>query len=217
MTPLSAFYTRIEPLCPGVSEPQMDQALLDVCIDFCERTNIVQLIEVQTVGVGGAEIDAPSAYAQVWARVLAVSVGDRMIHAVGVDDVRSGAAMRADEDREVPIPTGTPQCYYAPTPGAQSLFLYPASDAEIAVAVRASMRPAVDATEVDDSLFLQWHRAIVSGTLAHLLAMPNTPFSNPMAAASYGRQYRAELSGASNDARRGAVRSGVRVSPQPFA
>lgn len=196
-----------------------EQALRDACIEFCERTEVVQTVDTFDVEAGQAEYDVGSPAQQQLCRVIRVTYGDTVLLPVAVDEVRSGAAMRAGVDTEVTAEAGTPTRYYQRVPGGSEIYLWPVPDvdATAALAVRAAFAPLRSATQVEDVLFNDWMREIVSGALSLLQIVPGQPFTNPTLAEYHRGVFHSGMNRATTQARRGFTRGALGVSHRPFA
>lgn len=219
MISLGRFFRFIEPLCPGVPEPLMAQTILGACIEFCEETDVIQLVDTQDLRQGVAGYALPSATQQDVARVLTAFAGPTQLHPTAVDDVRQGGAARSEIDSAIETPQGSPQQFYVPASISDgSIYLYPVPDATKpnALAIRVSFRPTEDATSVADALYDSYRPAIVAGTMAALFAMPTLPGYSERTARERRETFMSAIASARGDARRGPVRSGLRVQPRKF-
>lgn len=219
MKSLGAFLPWVAPHVPGASDPLIEQAVRDACIEFCDATNIVQRVEVQGVLAGEPQYVVSAPQQQRLVAVLQVAYNSNPLKYAPIDTVEHGAALRAGYDAVVDPARGTPMTYYQTTPGDDAIYLWPVPDTEVsdALAVRASFAPTRTATQVEDELFDDWLTEIVSGALARLMIIPAQPFTNPKLALEHERAFRAGVGAANAEARRGTGRGGLFVKPRPFA
>jgi hypothetical protein len=219
MPAVSAFLPWVLPHAYGVTDNMAGQAIVDACIEFCERTGAVQGVWTADVVAGRAEVDLEAPSQQEVAQVKAVFLGAVELRATAVDDVRHGAAARAGEDTVVESPTGTPQCYYQRFLGEPALYLWPVPDSTAlrGLSVRAAFRPARTATQVDDRLYNDYVQSIAYGALSRILVTPGQPFTNPTLAKDMEGWFNAAIAAAASDARRGNVQASMRVRPRAFA
>lgn len=219
MKALSAFLTWVAPHVPGAPDPLIEQAIRDVCIDFCDATNIVQSVEAQSTVAGEPEYPVATPTQQRLVSVLQVTYKAVPLSYVAIDAVAHGAATRAAYDTVVEPARGTPRSYYQRTPSDDAIYLWPVPDLSEtdAIAVRASFAPTRTATQVDDVLFDEWLPDIVTGALARLMMVPAMPFTNPKMALEYDKIFRGSKAAALAHSRRGSGRGGLFVQPRAFA
>lgn len=209
-TPLSSFTPRIAYRVDGCPDITIEQAVLDSCIDFCERSLILRqtLDQVTTaVGVKEVELDLPTNYRIV--KILKVWVNETEIEAASEEEVSTPLA-HVDS---VPGSTSTnsvPAWYVESSPG--TLRVFPAPDKAYTITVRAALKPSRSATSVDDILFENWVNAIVEGALARLYLMPER-WGNAGLAAVSAKAFLSFASSASTEAQHGRGRGELRVRP----
>lgn len=219
MKKLSAFLPWVIPHAYGVTDPYAEQAVRDACIEFCERTEVVQSVETYGLVASDPECNLFAPPQQRLARVIRVTCNDVDLSAVAIDEVRSGAAMRAGVDTVVSPARGTPTSFYQRVPGDSAIYLWPVPDAAApeALAVRAAFAPTRTASMVEDVLFNDWLPEIVHGALAMLLSTPAQPFTNLVLAGAHRKEFEAAIGAAARDAKRGGTRGSLAVQPRAFA
>lgn len=219
MKRLSSFLPWVLPHCMGVTDPYAEQALRDACIEFCERTEVIQGIDAYSTVAGTAEYEIEAPTQQRLSRVIKVTYNSSEIVPVAIDEVRHGAAMRAGIDTTVTSSRGTPTSYYQRMPSDSAIYLWPVPDVSAAGAlgVRAAFAPTRSASQVDDALFDTYLNEIVSGALAILMGTPGQPFTNPVLAQYHSKAFASGMAGAIGDAKRGGTRGTLTVQPRAFA
>ena len=129
MKPLNDFLSRILPHVQGCSEPLAREHLLDTCIDFCTRTQvIVRTLLPVDVEEGVHEYNVAAAQQQVVVAPVKVWFKGRELSIA--DQTTANAASGFYETLEGVDPTlGEPRVYYFIEPGLIGLWPRPDADA----------------------------------------------------------------------------------------
>lgn len=218
MAKLSDFMPWIAPSAFGVLEPFAAQHIRDACIEFAEATGVIQTVEPADIVAGQALYElSPPAQSEL-VDVIAVYYGTKQLGSVPVDMIGHGGAARVGTDTTIETASGTPVAYYQITPNDADIYLWPVPDeaAAAVLTVRASWRPTRTATLVDDVFFRDYAPDIANGALARILAVPGQPFTNPGQAAAFGAMFKAAISNTRAFARRGSIRTSMRVRARSF-
>lgn len=174
MAALTAFHSRILPMVPGCPEPTVNQAIIDSCIDFCERSHIItrKLDPVFTASSRSeVEFDLPDQ-----SRLVRLTV-------VKVDGKDIDPSLEAEIDPNgSSMVSGKPRVYGTTDEG--TIRLHPVPDQRYKVQAYAALKPSRAATSVDDELFEEWGEFIAAGALYRLLVMGST-WGNPAQAKVY--------------------------------
>jgi hypothetical protein len=202
---LSAFRPRVSPHVAGASDALIDQAVLDTCIDFCERTLVVKrMLDTFPTVAGKREYDIDGPSQQSVAKVMRMWADDVELDAMAED--------MADHDNFV---TGTqrarPRFFNETDPGV--IAFLPTPDAAYSINTRVALKPTRSATQVEDQLFDDWVEAIVDGALARLHMVAGTEFFSPTSSQFRAASYRAGVNNALIQATRGRTRAQLRVTP----
>lgn len=209
MANLSAFFPRLIPYAPGVSEPLAQQALLDAAIDFCERSYVVtQDLDPMTLPAGTDTVELEPPTGTVVAAVTRAWFDERLLQATPAAHVFNPFR-----------PDGRPVEYYgAFIDDVYCLTVHPAPDETKpnALLVRVALKPSRSATTVPTLLFDHYADAIVDGALGILLAVPDQPFSNEAKAFAMAQMARSKAAQAKADSLRGRVQSSMRVKMRTF-
>jgi hypothetical protein len=206
---LSEFRSRVAPLVPSCPDPLIDQAVLDSCIEFCERSLIVRLMldeMTTTAGEFEIELDPPSDQ-QVCMLMRAWVDGTEI--APAAEDIVGAFGYTASVTGETNT-GGRPIAFYETQAGF--IGLHPVPDDAYAVTARVATRPTRSATAVEQVLFDNWVEPIAHGALSRLYAMPGSWFDAKLSAA-YGSMFVAGINRAMVEASRGRNRADVRVTP----
>ena len=208
MKSLEPFLTRLLPLVPTCPDPTARQALVDSAIEFCERTDVLQVRTdpIQVVaGEAMYDIDLPP-YTEP-ARLLRAWVGTQEL-----------VVMRA--------PTWAPQ--YDSSPGGPThisllgedgvaLTPLPAPGPHDMLTLLVAHRPVREARQLDDKLLSRWADAVVHGALSRLAVIPGQAFTDPGRAA-YGHSMFMRACGmACVESRRLTNAGELHVRARPFA
>jgi hypothetical protein len=213
MAALSAFTPRIAALVDGCPDPTIEQAVLDACIEFCERTHILkQTLDAVTLlaGVRDVDIDLPAGYKVV--RTLKVWIDGSEVGAATEGQIES-PLMVVDSISNVDPYTGTPFCYSEVLPG--TIRLFPATIETCTLNARVALKPARGSKTVDDLLFENWAEAISDGALLRLFAMPER-FGDGKRAVYHDTRFRQALGQAKQEAVAGRTSPRLRVRPVSF-
>lgn len=209
MKALSDFYPRIMPFLPGCSEPLIDQVLLDAAIEFCENAPVLrQTLDSFNTRVGAIEYDLdPPSNQYIIARVMSVNVNGDELAPVMTETVRS----------DLPTAVAKPTAFYTDrVDSTLVLRLAPPPDAVYPVKVIAALRPARDATTLDNDLYNLWADPICESAIARAMMIPDQPFTNPAQAAALALSAAKKITASRVESNYGMVRGSMRVSPRPF-
>lgn len=205
MKALSTFRSRIAPRVPGALGELIDQAVLDTCIDFSDRSGVVRRMvdSFQTTSTA-REYDLDPAISQV----LRVWCDGTELHPLNDDNAPHWAFVSTVSGQTQP--RGHP--HYFATVDKDVLSLYPAPDKAYTITMRAVLRPRRSDTQVEDALFEDWVDTIVHGALARLYEMPGEWASPPLYAV-HSKQYERGVNEAMLEASRGTTRAQMRITP----
>lgn len=172
--------------CLGALDMLVMDEILDVLIDFCDQTSIMEydwgsLYVLK--GIQEYEIDNPSGTTVV----------------AGLLDVRKGTA---------------PFSAYTFNPPVLRLAEDPAKDFELTL--RAKLAPSRTATTIEDRIYQDWSRYIVAGAKARMLAMVGKPWADPALSGVMAREYREGVSKARIKLAKSFTRGSLRARPQKF-
>lgn len=177
MLAVSTFFPRIAQHVSGCSDPSMAIAVVDACIDFCETSMALrQFLPDTTCSVGVFAYTLATSDDEAVSRILSVKIDGGAILPIPLETGAYAA----------PVENSTPTGYY--TTRADSLLLlnlYPPPDDDYTLSVEVALKPKRTATQVQDDLFNLWGEAVCQGALSRLLAVPNTPYSDPAGAGAY--------------------------------
>lgn len=209
---LSDFFPHLLIELPGISDPLLNQALLRVAIDFCQRSQAwVEITEPLPLRDRQSEydLDAPTD-ARVFL-VREVWVGSRPLTPATIQRLQ----LSLPEDRSVTYAEPT---LYQPSVDRQSLTLYPTPVASTAKLVaKVCYVPKANAATLPELLSERYLMAVCAGTKASLMAIPGQAWSNPALSAFYRSQFEDGIVTAKVEAFYDGAPSGqITVAPRPF-
>ena len=153
------------------------------------------------------------------ASVLRVFYKDTELSARAREMVVRGHAARGSAITDVTVASGTPSEWFNRDPVEPVISVYPPpATSEVAVfTLIAAHAPTRAATRVADVLYDDYAEDIAAGAVARLLLMPAQPFTNPVLAAPYRKQFRDAVTSAATRARLGMGPATSRVRSNAFA
>lgn len=210
MKPVSAFRARIAGRVPGILDAVIDIAVLDTCIEFCEKTLVVRgMLDTFSTVALDRDYDLMPANQQSVAKVIRVWCDNNEITPVDDDAIGNPFGFVSSVAGHG-VDKGRPRYYNEVEPGVLSL--YPIPDAAYVINARVALRPTRSATHVPDALFENWCEAIVNGSLARLMMQPGEAM-NPKLASLHQGLYVVEVNKALLAANRGNTRAQSTVRP----
>lgn len=219
MKNVSDFLPFVLPYAPGCSDPMAEQAIVSACMEFCERSLIVQETLGESSAADQADYDVSEPAQGALVKVLAVFYLDARLKARSREMVRRGSAARGEAITGVTVTSGTPVEWFSRDPAQPIISLYPppAESEEGAITIVAAFRPTRAATRVADTLYDDYAEDIAAGAIARLLIMPAQSFTSPSLAGTYRSQFLSAVHAASTLARVGLGATASRVQPGFFA
>ena len=200
MTTLEAFHSLVLPSVIGCPTITASQAILNACIEFCEKSLIVrEVVDPFTTVANVSAYDIELSSGAKLAMIMSASVDSKDITALGSDDFPNlGTAVSKPQS-----------CRYGEDGMLQ---LYPVPDAAYTIGLVVAIKPSRSATAVNDKLFEDWGEHIASGALQRLMLLPSA-WANPALAASHGAYFSAGINQARLAHRREKTRAETRVQP----
>lgn len=200
--PWERFYPYVQPHVPGCPEITIEAHLQEAATEFCERSGVWRydiLTDFTAKNVSDYPVDVPR-------RTVLEN-----IHALYLD----GRPLERVSDRQ----NSLPQDYGTAPPQHYSIYqdnwvrFYPTPDDKYEFHGVGVLKPAMDATGVEDFIFQSHGRVISCGALAKLMGIPNKEWSNWDLSTYYSAKFAKEC----DDARiRDTRRVNLRVAPRPF-
>ena len=197
------FYNIIQPYLPGCPEIVIDQHLQEAAADFCERSEVWRYdleTDFTIQGLRDYQLEAPTG-----AKVE--NIGSLYL---------DGTILKRVYDLDFKMfpnaANSRPVCYSIYMD--QELRFYPTPDAKYGFNGNAVIKPSRTATGVEDFIFETHSKAIASGAIASLAAIPGKEWTNP----DLAMMYRQGFIKATDDARgRDTRKAHMRVDSVHFA
>lgn len=210
MKPLSAFRSRVSVHVAGCSDPMIDQAVLDTCFDFCDKSLIVKrMVDSFLTTPSVMEYDVSGDSQQSVCNIQRVWCDDKELTPLTEDALKTPYGFVSSIPGQT-LNTSTPRFFNETSPGLLAFF--PPPDKAYTINVRVALRPTRSATMVEDQLFDEWMDAIIAGALSRLFMIPGE-FASPGLAKVYKDRYEADIDTAQLQAHRGSTRAQSRVIP----
>ncbi len=210
MKALSAFRSRVSPRVQGCNDMLIDQAVLDSCIEFCDKSLAVKrMLDAFPLVAEQSQYDLSPPAGQVVVQVMRVWCDTSELQPVDEDTLASPFQFV----QAIPGHTRRPAMpgFFSESDPSQLSF-YPVPDKAYTVNLRVALRPSRAATQVEDQLFETHIETIVDGALARLYVMPSE-FANPAAAKLHLDKFHAGIDEALLQSSRGNTRAQQRITP----
>lgn len=203
MAQISAIKMEVLPHLPSCPQPLVEDAILKVIIDFCNRSRAYRLTTSDipvTVGTATYAVDdLPGKTAIAW--LLSAEL--------------DGAPLDTSDSGTLPLSWDTES-------GAVTACVV-VSDTEIGLRkvpidsgmlrARLALRPTLNATTYPDELHNLYQEVIAAGVLAKLFAHPNKPWSMPGMVKDCRDRFEAGITAAEFRADKGSANSPSRTAP----
>lgn len=179
------FLPHILPHVDNVLDDQAVIAARNACIDYCRETMFLQCDLTPITVMAGANtycVDVPRY--NILGQLQGLYYLGRKL------ERRSQYELEKMFSQNWQSLQGTPQAYTQFNPNDITLALCPSETVQNAITGRISYMPLRDSTVVDSQLYERFLEDIVAGSLAHLMATPNQPYSDPAAAKMYETRFR---------------------------
>lgn len=116
--------------------------------------------------------------------------------------------------RNLTTHSGSPQAFSNDSPSQLVLLPVPQNDETGALVLTVAVQPKRSSQVADAEMMERYFDALVYGSLARVLAIPNQPFTSPDAALAREKQYREEVTKAKIDANKALTAASLRVQPR---
>lgn len=211
-TSYDQFFSWVLPEVGGCPEITAIQAIRDVVIDFCEKTNIHQEDHDPITVIAKTsdyDLETPVTGTRIIKIMNAWYKGDKLEPAAP-DQVLDPAVYNQSIGGYT-VSYSTPKFYLQKDPVTLSLLPIPDATLASAVTLRVSLAPLRSSVACEDFLFEQWVEPIAAGAVAKLQTSSGKTYSNPQAAQINQARYIAGVNAARQKATRGYTRSSLSV------
>jgi hypothetical protein len=191
MVKIENFYPYVMPYADGASEMLVEQYLLDTAIDFCSKTLIVQRdLDPLTMIPGIVEYDLEQPPQQKIHMLMRAFHGASEIEIISQEMVATNPAHYGNWFYAgATVPEGTPNAIFQKNEKSLLVNRAPHDVEPIIITISAALKPARNATQLDDILYDDYAQVLALGTAARLLMLPGKAFSSPQMAVAYDVQY----------------------------
>jgi hypothetical protein len=190
MALLTKFFPYVTVDVVGAALPSVEVAVRDTCIDFCERTLILQADHDPITAIKGIptyEFAPPDGY--LVDKVMHMWFEGRLLWPVVTDSIQQSTYVeRGDSTR------AAPQAYMQKDSYTFTLLPTPDETKRNGIVMRVALKPTRDATVVDDVLFDTFGEVIGHGAKYRLLLSPGKEYSNPQLAEAYKAMFDSGMS-----------------------
>lgn len=202
----SAFYPDVLPELPGAPLPMVDHWLRNATIEFCERTKTYV-----------ADLDLINAVANQMSYPLVLPANTELVDVVsawfnGDEITPKSPGYLKDKYGDWTAETGTPEHFTHQATDAIMLVPAPADAATDALKIKASIRPAMAATGIEDWFYSQYRLALVAGCKAKMMAMKDVAWADPDRVALNLGYFESAIEKATGSAANGFTRARPRFS-----
>lgn len=217
---LDQFFPWVLPSVPGCSDLLAQQAIRQACIEFCNRTDLVQRVTTAdaTAAVQDYTITPPTD--MILSRILSVGWQGTLLSMVSPDVVNNDLALRGVAIGTATPLTGDPRWAFQKTPADSdagfSIYPIPDTTVTLGLTVKASYAPTNAAATVDDALWNDYVEQIAAGAMARLMMMPGQTFSSK-SGALYKIEFERAIERGRHQKNTGSLAADKRVMPVRFA
>jgi len=212
MKAFSVFLNDVMPEVPGCTIEIATHAIKNSCIEFCEKSLIIQRDhDPVTVVAGIVDYDFEPPTGMLVTRIMKAWHKTLVLTPLAPDDVEFAEVYNrlfngANVDRK------DPQYILQKDERTFSLYGIPATTVANGLTMRVALKPSRSATTVDDVLYEDYAEVIAAGAKARLMMSAGKPYTNPQIAAVQLDMFRQGTNVARQRATRGYVRSSTGVT-----
>lgn len=212
MKDLSVFLNDVMPDVPGCTVELATNAIRHSCIDFCEKSLILQRDHDPVTVVAGIvdyDFEPPTGYLVV--KIMKAWYKSQPLTPKAPDEINDAEVYNrlfAGANKDGKDPTTILQ----KDERTFSLYGIPAVTVPNGLTMRVALKPSRSATTVDDVLYEDYVEGIAAGAKYRLMVSPGKPYTNPQLAAAHMDLYRQSTNVARQRAMRGWTRSNLGVT-----
>lgn len=210
MTPYTSFLDYVLPHVPGCTPEMATLEIKNTCIDFCEKSLILQVDADPITAIAGImDYDLEPPRDHLVTKIMKVWYKGQELDGESPDEIKTPSVY--NQNSGYLVNRGDPRFYLQKDARTFSLYPIPQETARLAVTMRVALKPTRSATQVDDLIFEEYAETIGAGAVSRLALSPNKPYSNRQLAADKNGQYVAGLNVARDRAQKGYVRASRHV------
>lgn len=208
--PYEDFLPQVLQYIPDVAEYMALDAIKQACIEFCERTYILQYsIPAIDIVKGQANYVLPTPADTKAVGPIQVYYDTNLLIPKGPDELAD--IYRMGDWQQV---IGHPQYVTRVVKPEVLLVPIPNDNSPGSLHIKTALAPTRDSTEIDSEIYEQWLEAIGWGARARLMAQPRQDYSNPQGALDALKMFRYEINRARMQVTKGLTRGSPRVEFQ---
>jgi hypothetical protein len=208
----STFLDYVMPYVPGATVELATLEIKKTCIEFCEKTLIIQRDHdpvTVIAGIGDYDFDPPISNHLV-TKIMKMWFKANEMTAVNPDEVTDPTIYNTGFAGAVPTNT-QPANYFQKDERTFTIYPRPKDTSSSALTMRVALKPSRSAILVEDVLLEDYAEEIGAGAIARLMMSPGKPYSSPNSGAIYQAKYVQGINAARQRAVRGYVRSDSRI------
>ena len=178
-------------------------------IDFCRRTQWWKYTSDPvdlTAAEANYDVEVPNGTEPI--TVVAAWYNDRPLWPMGF------STRNRFQFRNLSTHNGSPQAFAHDNPLQLTLMPVPKADEAGALVMTVAIQPKRSSTGADRDMMERFFDALVNGSLARVLSIPNQPFTSPDTALLREKLYREEVTKAKIDANKALTAASLRVQPR---
>lgn len=205
------FLDEVMPHVPGCSVTVATNAIRNACVEFCEKTNILQVdhdLVTTLANVPDYDLEPPTNY--LVARIMRAWFKNDTLTPAAPDEVASIRVFNTNA--EGADGTATPKFIFQKDERTFSVYPVPKETSRNAITMRIALKPTRSSTTIDDKIFEEYLEVIANGAKARLMLMPSKPYTNPDLAGVNNALFQQGINAAKQRANRGFVRSDMSVA-----
>lgn len=223
LVPFTSFVNDIAPHVDGCPSPVIAQYIRKIFIDLCVRANVwrVPLADVVLSSpTYSYNLVSPVAETEVsmilnaqWFKASTPTV----IQGLEITTEEVVHALYPDWPNTATVALGEPRVLFQYNPTQFNIAPVPGTGSTYTVKLMASIKPAVNAVNVEDSIMSTFARAWFHGTVHALMSMPGRVWTNDKLALFHGREWSTFVDSAKTKANKGFSRVPISVKMRPWA
>jgi len=205
------FLPEVMPYVRDVPEIVAVQAIRNACIEFCEKTMVLeQSLDPQPLiaGVHTYDLDPDDSSYRV-INIVEAWNGEQFLIPKSVEALTTIYRVTNWETL-----SGNPYYYYRPRPSEMRLVPTPSVSNQSQLRVKAAIAPTRASTAIDENIFERYLEYIAFGARGRLYDTPNQPYYDPNSAAVYLKRFNDKIAEVRVLVNKGNVRASNRIEFQ---
>ena len=207
----SAFLDYVMPHVPGCTNEMALLEIRNACIDFCEKSLILQRDhDPVTVVKGQVDYDFEPPTGYLVTKLMKAWYKTKELPPLAPDEInRAEVYNRSFTGADVG--QTDPRNILQKDERTYTLYPVPSETVPMSLTMRIALKPTRASTTIDDVIFEDYAEAIAAGAKARLMMSPGKPYSNPQGAVAWLGMYQSGLNTARQRATHGNARGDLKV------